>query len=165
MISCDKRLPLDTWDLSGPQENVFANPRSTFELSQTPFGGILHSKTPSAHLSQEMKNELRCEHNPNADICPLCQWTFHRVLFGQQRQQKSELQFDKFTTRSSIFYWKVRFEKPGDNLFGFSIGGCVMDQRSRDGRVIGGIKIFAIHFWKEFSRLRDVGCENCFCFD
>ena len=37
MVSCDKRLPPDTWNRSGSQENVsfFANPRSTFESSQT----------------------------------------------------------------------------------------------------------------------------------
>ena len=48
MLSCDKRLPLDISNLSGLQENVFANPRSTLESSQTPYRGILHSTTPSA---------------------------------------------------------------------------------------------------------------------
>ena len=48
MLSCDKRLPVDTWNLSGSQENVFVNPRSMFESSQTPHQGILHSATPSA---------------------------------------------------------------------------------------------------------------------
>ena len=36
-LSCDKRLPPDTWNPSGLQENVFANPRSTLETSQTPY--------------------------------------------------------------------------------------------------------------------------------
>ena len=31
-------------------------------------------------------------------------------MVGQQRQQISELQFDKFTTPSSFSYWKVRFK-------------------------------------------------------
>ena len=48
MLSCDKRLPLDTWNLSGPQENVFGNPRSVFDSSQTPYQGILHSTAPRA---------------------------------------------------------------------------------------------------------------------
>ena len=50
MLSCDNRLPLDTWNLSGSQENVFGNPRSVFESSQTPCQGSLslHSTTPSA---------------------------------------------------------------------------------------------------------------------
>ena len=40
-----------------------------------------------------------------------------------------------------------------------------MDQRSRDGRFIGGIQILAMNSWKEFSKFRDVGCKNCFCFE
>ena len=48
MLRFDKRLPFDTWNLSGPQENVFANPRSTFESSQIFYRWILHSTTPSA---------------------------------------------------------------------------------------------------------------------
>ena len=48
MPSCDRRLPLDTWHRSGSQENVFANPRSTLESSQTPHRGIHHFATSSA---------------------------------------------------------------------------------------------------------------------
>ena len=48
VLSCDKRLPLDTWNLSGSQENVFVNPRSRCESPRTPCQGILHSTTPSA---------------------------------------------------------------------------------------------------------------------
>ena len=42
VLSCGRRLSLDTRNPSGLQENVFANPRSTFER------GILHSSTPIA---------------------------------------------------------------------------------------------------------------------
>ena len=31
MLSRDKRLPLDTWNTPGPQENVFGNQFSTFD--------------------------------------------------------------------------------------------------------------------------------------
>ena len=48
LLSCDKRSPPDTWNRSGSQENVFANPRSTLESSQTPCGGINQFATPSA---------------------------------------------------------------------------------------------------------------------
>ena len=33
MLSRDKRLPLDTWNLSEPQGNVFGNPRPVFDSS------------------------------------------------------------------------------------------------------------------------------------
>ena len=50
MPSRDKRLPLDTWNLSEPQGNIFGNPRPrpVFDSSQTPYQGTVHSTTPSA---------------------------------------------------------------------------------------------------------------------
>ena len=48
MLSCHKRLPLDTWNRSGSQENVFANPRPTLESSQTHHRGSHQFATPSA---------------------------------------------------------------------------------------------------------------------
>ena len=48
MLSCDKRLPLDTWNVSGPQEDVFCNQFSTFGSSRNLSQGIHHSTTPGA---------------------------------------------------------------------------------------------------------------------
>ena len=48
MPSCDKRLSPDTWKRSGSRKNVFPNPRSTHESSQTPDRGIHQFATPSA---------------------------------------------------------------------------------------------------------------------
>ena len=48
MLSRDRRLPLDTWNLSEPQENVFGNPRSKYDSSQKLHQGNLHTTTPSA---------------------------------------------------------------------------------------------------------------------
>ena len=46
MLSRDKRLPLDTYSTSGPQENVFGNQCSTFDSSPNHCQGIHHSTTP-----------------------------------------------------------------------------------------------------------------------
>ena len=46
MLSRDKRLPLDTCNVSGPQENVFGNQCSTFDSSRNHCQGIHHSTTP-----------------------------------------------------------------------------------------------------------------------
>ena len=46
MLSRDKRLPLDTWNASGPQENVFGNHFSTFDSHQNHYQGIHHFSTP-----------------------------------------------------------------------------------------------------------------------
>ena len=62
-----------------------------------------------------------------------------------------------------IFMLEYKIQKPSDYLFWFSIGNCVMDQRSGDGLFIGRIEISAISLWKGFSKLRDAGREDCFC--
>ena len=57
------------------------------------------------------------KHNPNADVCnwPSTIRSFGLVDFpqssivGKQRQQMSEIQFDKFPTPSSFWCWKIRF--------------------------------------------------------
>ena len=47
-LSRDKWMPIDTWNLSEPQGNVFGNPRPMFVSLQTLCQGILRSMTPSA---------------------------------------------------------------------------------------------------------------------
>ena len=129
MLSRDKRLPLDTWNLSGPQENVFGNPRRMFRFITNTFEGILHSAAPSAtgavpvHGSTGTpvaRDEERLGSTiPNADVCRKA--VDHELLFasgystefcvGQQRQQILELQFDKIPTLSTFSCWKIRFKK------------------------------------------------------
>ena len=48
MLSRDKRLPIDTWNTSGPQENVFENQFSTVDSSSNHDQRIQHSMTPGA---------------------------------------------------------------------------------------------------------------------
>ena len=48
MLSCDIRLQPQTWNPSGLQANVFANPCSTFESTQTPCQGTHPFMTSSA---------------------------------------------------------------------------------------------------------------------
>ena len=79
MLSRDKRLPLDTWNASGPQENVFGNQCSTFVSSRNHYQGIRHSTTPGVpgsipvHIGTETPvardEDQNKGHNSNADIC------------------------------------------------------------------------------------------------
>ena len=73
MLSRDRSMPFDTWNLSDTQGNVFGNSRSMLDSSRTPYQGILHSTNPSAtgaipvqvstsDLSRELKNELGAQH-------------------------------------------------------------------------------------------------------
>ena len=54
MLSRDKRLPLDTWNTSGLQGNVFGNQFSTFDSSRN-------------HL--RWRRRAKQEHSSNADFC------------------------------------------------------------------------------------------------
>ena len=47
MLSRDQSLRSDTWNFSGPQGNVFGNPRHMLDSSQMPYQGILHSTNQS----------------------------------------------------------------------------------------------------------------------
>ena len=58
-------------------------------------------------------------------------------MADQQIMQLSELQSDKFTHAFNVFMLEDRIQNPVKFLFQFSFGGCVMDQRSGDGRFGG----------------------------
>ena len=58
----------------------------------------------------------------------------HTSMVGKQRQQISELQFDKFPNTPSFFKLEDKIQNTGEFLCRFSLGSDVMDQRSGDGR-------------------------------
>ena len=55
------------------------------------------------------------------------------LWLDSKTQQISELQFYKFPTPQSFFMLEDKIQKSSDNLFWFSIGSNVMEQRSGDG--------------------------------
>ena len=128
MLSRDKRLPLDTWHTSGLQENVFGNQFSTFDSPRDhPLG--VHScktqreqgsvpqatgtETPFARDDKQSKDTISM---PTFARRPPTMSSFIPVEFpqnskvGQQRQQISELLFDKFPSPQSLLVWKIRFK-------------------------------------------------------
>ena len=127
LLSCDKRLQPETWNPLGLQENVFANPRSTLESSQTRYRGIHQFLTPNATgeapaLISTGRPVAREEGRIGSTIPmptfarrPPTMSSFIPVdipqcsIVGQQRQQISELQFNKYHTPSSFSCWKIRF--------------------------------------------------------
>ena len=56
MLSRDKRLPLDTWDTSGLQENVLGDQFSTFD---SPRGSSQRIQLDDAQRNQEAVPEAR----------------------------------------------------------------------------------------------------------
>ena len=120
MLSRDKRLPLDTWNTSGPQENVFGNQCSTFDSSPNHCQGIHHSTTPGVPGSIPVHigtgTPVARDEDKNRGTIPMPTFarrpstmnsflpvdTPQNSMVGLQRQQISELQFDNFPTPSTF---------------------------------------------------------------
>ena len=113
-MSRDRSMPLDAWNLSGTQGNVFGKPRSMFDSSKTPDQGILHSTNPSATgvipvqvttgrlvvrgeersgSTTPMPMSARSPSNMNSSLPAEIP---HNSMAVQQRLQISELQSDIF---------------------------------------------------------------------
>ena len=151
MLSRDKRLPLDTCDTSGLQENGFENQFSTFDsLRDHPQG--IHPCAPQTEqesvpqaagigtlfASDDKQNKgtipLPTFAGRSSTMCSLTPVDFpHNSMAGQQRQQISELQFDKFPYPQSLLIWEIVFKNQVTICSDFSIGSNVMDKRSGDG--------------------------------
>ena len=128
MLSRDKRLPFDTWNTSGVPENVFGNQFSTFDPPRNPSQGIHCCATPretgSVPQTTGTGTSFTRDEEQNRGTFPMP--TFARrpstmsslipvavqqnCMVGQQQQQMSELQFDKFPTPTSFLCWKIRFK-------------------------------------------------------
>ena len=86
MLSREKRLPLESWNTSGFQENVFDSLRDD----------------PHNSNSDVCRKAVDCEFVNTGGISA--------EFYGWTRQQISELQFDKFPNPQSLLVWKIRFK-------------------------------------------------------
>ena len=123
MLSRDKRLPLDTWNSSGLHENFLVINFSTFGSPRNPSQGFsmvshikheerqnqFHEQEEQGPLSQEMTSKIKdtipmptFARRPSTMSSLLLVDIPQNSMVGQQRQQISELQFDKF--RTPLFY-------------------------------------------------------------
>ena len=93
-----KRLPLDTWNTSGSQENVFGaiGTGTSFARDEERIEGTIPMPT-YARRPSTMSSLFPVDVPQNS-------------MVGQRRQQISELQFDKFPTTSTFLCWKIRFK-------------------------------------------------------
>ena len=128
MLSRDKRLPLDTWNTSGLQESVFGNQFSTFDSLRDHHQGIHYCTTPreTGSVQQAAGSETPFIRDDKQNRGTIPMPTFARrpstmssaipveflqsSMFGPQRQQISEPQFDKFPGPQSFLVWKIRFK-------------------------------------------------------
>ena len=128
MLSRDKRLPLDTWNTCGLQENVFGNQFSTFDSlrdhpqgidscgTQRERGSVPQATGTGTFFTRDDKQNRGTIPMPTYARRPSTMSSLIPVEFpqnsmvGQQRQQISELQFDNFPTPQSFLVWKLRFK-------------------------------------------------------
>ena len=128
LLSRDERLPLETWNQSGLQENVFGNQVSTFDsprdLPQRMQSDDVQRNREAVPEAERTKTSHTSEDRQSRDTIPMS--TFARrpstmsssipvdlpqnYMVGQQRQQIPKLQFDKFLNPQSLFVWKIRFK-------------------------------------------------------
>ena len=150
LVSRDKRMPLDTWNQSGVQENVFGNQfstldsprdlpqRSSFDDVQRNREAVLEAEmTKTSHTSEGRQNQGTILKLTFATRPVTINFTTpveipQNFMVGQQREQISELQFDKFPNPHSFLLWKIRFKTQVTTCSDFSIGCYVVDQRSGD---------------------------------
>ena len=132
LLSRDKRLPLDTWNQSGSQENVFGNQCSTFDLprdySQRIQSGDVQRNREAAPEAGRTKTNHTSEDTRNQGTIPMPTFATRPLttsstipvelpqnhMVGQQRQQISELQFDKFPYHYR--FWCGKFDSKHKSL-------------------------------------------------
>ena len=59
MLSCDRRLPLGTWNMSGPQENVLGNQFSTLIRPEIIIKEFI---IPRHQVQIELRAQFQCRH-------------------------------------------------------------------------------------------------------
>ena len=113
MLSRDKRLPLNTWDSSGFQENVFGNQFSTFDSfrdhpqriqsddAQRECGSVpVDGWTETIRTSDDRQNQVTIPlptfaTRPSTMSSTILVELPQNSMVGQQRQQISEMRFDR----------------------------------------------------------------------
>ena len=175
LLSRDKRLPLDTWNQSGLQENVFGNQFLRLihpEIILKDFNLTTCTNREAAPEAERTKTIYTSEDRLNQGPMP----TFatrplttssampvdlpQNYIVGQQRQQISDLQFDKLPNLQSFWCGKYAqvttcFDFPSDATLWIKEVEMVVS--------LDDLEILAISLWKGFSKLRDAGRDDCLC--
>ena len=135
MLSRDQRLPLDTWNTSGSQKNVFGNQLSSFDSPRDHPQGIQscapQRKRGSVPQAAGSKTLFARDDKQHRDTVPLLTFAGRpstmsstipvdfpqNSMVGQQRQQISELQFDKLPKSPIILVLEDTIQKSSDYSF------------------------------------------------
>ena len=135
MIPCDKSLPLETWNQSGVQENaleiIFLRLIHLKIYPQRIQSDVVHRNREAISHQPEGKASLTSGVGQNEGTIPMPTFASgplttsstipvelpQNYVVGQQRQQMSELQLDKYPTPASFLVWKTRFKNTSFKWF------------------------------------------------
>ena len=102
------------------RETIVANPHASssapYPQELNPWGTTieepLHMSTAEKSERPEQNQDLRCQSGPSAKDSVIFSGTDSSKNYGadQQRQQISDLHFDKFPTPATFACWKIRFK-------------------------------------------------------
>ena len=181
MLGRDKRLPLDTWNQSGLQENVFGNPFSTFDSPRNHpqrvhsndvqrNGEAVHDagRTDTIRASEDRLNQGTIP-MPTFATKPLTSSSTMPVelpqnyMVGQQRQQIRALKFDKFPNPQSFPVWKIRFKNQVTTCSDFPSDAMLWIKDVEMVDSVDELKSSRSVCGKDFTRFRDAGREDCVC--
>ena len=122
LLSRDERLPLDAWKtfleinfVRLIHLEVFLKEFNLTDVQRNRATALEAGRMKTVHTSEDGQ---KLWHNSNADVCNKPQTASSTMpvelpqnfMVGQERQQISELKFDKFTSPQSFLMWKIQFE-------------------------------------------------------
>ena len=130
LLSRDKRLPHDTWNQSGVQENVFGNQFSTFDSprdfpQRTPCTSSVQRNREAGPLDLllKVKTSLTSEDGQNYGTIPMPTFAsrplttsskirlmFRRITWSDSKDRKYRNYNSTSSNPSSFLVWKTRFK-------------------------------------------------------
>ena len=138
-----KEGPPSIWDTHGKSGNVFCKSTCIFirslssriESMGTTTEEPLQMSTAEKRERPEQNRDLRCQSGPSAKDSVIFSGGDSSKNYGadQQRQQISDLHFDKFPTPATFACWEDKVQDRRMYLFTIPYGSNAMDQRSGVG--------------------------------
>ena len=164
----------------GPQENVFGSQFSTFDSSRKIILKEFNLTTCKENREAvpeagRTKTSLTSEDRQNQGTIPMPTFakkplaassiipveTPKNCMVGQQRQQVSELQFDKFPNPQSFLVWKIRFKTQVTTCSDFPSEAMLWIKEVEMVDSLDELKSSRSVYGTRVSKFRDAGREDC----
>ena len=84
-------------------------------------------------------------------------------MVGQQRQQISELQFDKFPNPQCFLVWRIRFKNQATTCSDFPSDSLLWIKEVEMVDSLEELKSSRSVSWNNFPKFWNAGREDCFC--